>query len=107
MSGRVDRGPDKKFFGPYLHELEPNYTIIFEQWDINSWMITYQYPAFMCKAATLPREKLVKAWTTYLDASREKRTGGVAFVNELEDEMRHAGLGSEDCTRVLTIILWG
>ncbi|RYP77924.1 hypothetical protein DL769_003297 [Monosporascus sp. CRB-8-3] len=95
------------FFGPYLHELEPNYTTIFDQWDINSWMITYQYPAFLCKAATVPREKLVKAWTAYLDAPREKRAGGVAFVNELEDEMRHAGLGSEDCARVLMIILWG
>ncbi|KAI1074866.1 cytochrome P450 [Whalleya microplaca] len=95
------------FFGPYLHELQPNYTTIFDQWDVNSWMITYQYPTFLCKAATVPREKLVKSWTAYLDAPRERRAGGVAFVNELEDEMRHAGLGSEDCARVLMIILWG
>lgn len=95
------------FFGPYLHELEPQYTTIFDQWDINSWMITYQYPAFLCRAATVPREKLVKAWTAYLNTPRERREGGVAFVSELEDEMRHAGMDSEDCARVLMIILWG
>ncbi|KAI1821858.1 cytochrome P450 [Xylaria intraflava] len=95
------------FFGPYFAELEPNFTDIYDQWDINSWMATYQYPGFMAKAATEPREKLVKALMSYLDAPREKRTGGVAYVNEVEAEMRQAGLGTEACARILMIILWG
>ncbi|KAI1320986.1 cytochrome P450 [Xylariaceae sp. FL0255] len=35
------------------------------------------------------------------------RTGSLPFVGELEDEMRHAGLQSSDCARVLMIILHG
>lgn len=95
------------FFGPYFGELEPDYLSIYDQWDINSWMATYQYPNFMAKAATVPRERLVKALMSYLDAPQEKRTGAVVYVNEVEDEMRHAGLGTEASARILMIILWG
>ena len=97
----------RAFFGDCLRELEPRMTSIFDQWDINSWMITYRYPAFMAKAATLPRDRLIKTLTRYLDSPREKRSGGVPFVEELEDEERNAGLSSEDSARILMIILWG
>ena len=97
----------RAFFGEHLRELEPRMTSIFDEWDINSWMILYQYPKYIARAATKPRDQLVKALTRYLDAPREKRSGGVPFVNELEDEERHAGLSSEDSARILMIILWG
>ncbi|KAI0539579.1 cytochrome P450 [Xylaria digitata] len=42
-----------------------------------------------------------------LDSPREKRIGGVAYVNEVEGDMRQAGLGTEACARVLMIIFWG
>ncbi|KAI0386946.1 cytochrome P450 [Hypomontagnella monticulosa] len=70
-------------------------------------MATYEYPSFMAKAATVPRERLVKALIAYIDAPRENRSGAVAYVNEVEDEMRQAGLGNEACARILMIILWG
>lgn len=95
------------FFGPSLCELEPNYRLIFDEWDINSWMATYSYPSFMAKAATVPREKLVKIMMAYLDGPLERRAGNVAYVAELEEEMRHAGLDSETCARILFIIMWG
>ncbi|KAI0513197.1 cytochrome P450 [Xylaria bambusicola] len=95
------------FFGPLFAELQPDYTESYDQWDINSWMATYQYPNFMAKAAYEPRERLIKTLVAYLDAPKEKRTGCVAYVNEVADEMRHAGLGTEACARVLMIILWG
>lgn len=97
----------RTFFGEYLRELEPRMTAIFDEWDINSWMITYRYPSFMAKAATLPRDRLIRTLTRYLEAPREKRSGGVPFVNELEDEERCAGLSKQDSARILMIILWG
>ena len=97
----------RAFFGEYLRELEPKMTSVFDEWDINSWMITYKYPAFMNKAATEPRDRLIETLTRYLNSPREKRAGGVPFINELEDEERHAGLGNEDSARILMIILWG
>lgn len=97
----------RAFFGEYLREIEPHMTQIFDDWDINSWMITYRYPMFMAGAATKPRDKLIQSLTRYLESPREKRSGGVPFVNELEDEERHAGLSNEDSARILMIILWG
>ncbi|KAG6356249.1 hypothetical protein INS49_015636 [Diaporthe citri] len=95
------------FFGPYLSELEPDYRLIYDQWDINSWMSTYSYPSFMAKPATVPREKLVKVIMGYLDGPPERKSENVAYVSELEQEMRHAGLDSETCARILMMILWG
>ncbi|KAK8093350.1 cytochrome P450 [Apiospora hydei] len=95
------------FFGPYLEEQTPGFLTVYDQYDINSWMATYQYPDFMAKSVTVPRERVVKGITAYLDTPRKKRRGGVAYVNELEDEMRQAGLDTDTCARVLFIILWG
>lgn len=97
----------RAFFGEYLQELEPQMTLIFDQWDNNSWMIPYQYPAFMAKAAIEPRDRLIKTLNRYLNSPRERLSGGVPFVRELVDEEHHAGLSTEDSARILMIILWG
>ena len=97
----------RAFFGDYLRELEPNMTLIFDDWDINSWMVTFRYPSFMAKAAINPRNRLIRTLTRYLETPLEKRSGGVPFVKELLDEERQAGLSSEDSARILVIILWG
>ncbi len=96
------------FFGPTLLDLEPAFVEHFEQFDLNSWMVTYQVPDAFARAATEPREKMVRAITQYLDTPRhERKDGRIAFMDECEDEMRQAGLNSEDGARVLFIIIWG
>lgn len=97
----------RAFFGEYLQELEPQMTLIFDQWDINSWMIPYKYPAFMAKAAIQPRDKLIKTLNQYINSPRETWSEGVPFIRELVDEERYAGLSTEDSARILMIILWG
>ena len=97
----------RAFFGEYLRELEPMMTVIFDQWDVNSWMMVYQVPGILAKAATKPRDRLIEVFKRYLESPRELRSGGVPFVNELEDEEKHAGLSAEDSARILMIILWG
>ena len=97
----------RAFFGEYLRELEPMLTTIFDEWDCNSWMMVYQVPKIMAKRATVPRDRLIEVFKHYLESPQEKRAGGVPFVNELEDEDRHAGLSTEDSARILMIILWG
>jgi hypothetical protein len=98
---------NRTWFGDYLQELEPNMRLIFDQWDYNSWRITYQVPSFMAKPATRPRDRLIQTLTKYFYTPRETRTGGIPFINELQDECMHAGLGNEDIAGILMIILWG
>ncbi|KAL8969942.1 MAG: hypothetical protein Q9197_004074 [Variospora fuerteventurae] len=95
------------FFGGYLNEVEPQMTLILDEWDWNSWMMTFQYPSFMARAAIKPRDQLIGALTRYLKAPPEKRSGGVPFISELLDEELNAGLSVEDSARILLIILWG
>ncbi|KAK7983403.1 hypothetical protein PG989_010805 [Apiospora arundinis] len=96
------------FFGKTFREIQPDYKTLFDAWDFNSWMMTYQYPHFLAKAATRPRNALFKALTQYLDMPRDERDReSVPFVNELQDELENGGLGSEDIARVLFVILWG
>ena len=95
----------RAFFGDFLFALEPNLPVIFDDWDINSWMMVYQVPGLMARAATKPRDRLIEIFKRYLESPRELRSGGVPFVNELEAEEKHAGLSSEDSARILMIIL--
>ena len=96
----------RAFFGEYLLELEPSLTQTFKAWDENSWMMTYQYPLFLAKAAVQPRDRLINALTQYFEAPQEKRKGEVYLVRELEDEQRHAGLSNSDSARIFMIIYW-
>ena len=97
----------RAFFGDYLTQIEPQMTSIYDEWDINSWMITYRYPSFLTKPATRPRDRLIEAFKRYLEAPLEQRPGGVPYIDELHQECRQAGLTSEDSARIMFIILWG
>ena len=96
----------RSVFGDYLLEVEPSLPEIFQSWDENSWMITYQYPAFLASAATKPRDRLIQAFTHYLETPREERGKTGYFVNEEEDEERHAGLSTKDSAKLMMIISW-
>ncbi|KAK6829637.1 hypothetical protein PG987_010221 [Apiospora arundinis] len=63
------------FFGKTFREIQPDYKTLFDAWDFNSWMMTYQYPHFLAKAATRPRNALFKALTQYLDMPETNGTG--------------------------------
>jgi hypothetical protein len=96
----------KAFFGESLTKLLPDMSLVFDQWDMNSWMMTYQYPAFLAKAAIIPRDKLIRALTQYFELPLEERLDAVPFVAELDDEQRNAGLDTPDGARIFMIIYW-
>ncbi|KAM7214823.1 Cytochrome P450 [Rhypophila decipiens] len=97
------------FFGPSLvDEIEPDTISLFDSFDANSWMLAYQYPSFLAKQATMPRENLVRALQTYLDSVADKKDNdehNPVFAPVIE-EMKSAGLSHEDCARVLLVMFW-
>lgn len=93
------------FFGPEINEMEPNLARLWDNWSLNSWMLSYGYPAFLTTSVTEPRDRMIKVVTDFMNIPFSERRGGTPFVRELETEMRHAGLAQEDCAKVLVIIL--
>ncbi|KAF2837773.1 cytochrome P450 monooxygenase [Patellaria atrata CBS 101060] len=97
------------FFGQYLRDIEPNFTTLMDAWDDNAWMMTYQYPPFLAKAAIEPRDKLIKALKQYFDTPVDERPtrSTVPLINEVEAEKKQGGLSTEDIARTLLMVLWG
>jgi hypothetical protein len=93
------------FFGPEINEMEPNLARLWDNWSLNSWMLSYGYPSFLTTSVTEPRDRMIKVVTDFMNIPFSERRGGTPFVRELEKEMRHAGLAQEDCAKVLVIIL--
>ena len=97
----------RAFFGNSLPKLLPGINSIFDRWDMNSYMTTYQYPTLLSKAAIVPREQIIKALTQYLELPKSERSDAVPLIEELEEEQHHAGLSNEDSARIFMIIYWG
>ncbi|PWY88572.1 cytochrome P450 [Aspergillus sclerotioniger CBS 115572] len=95
------------FFGPRLLELEPNLRTILNEWDFESWRVSYKLPSVLAKRATRLRDWLVDILTDYYSVPAEQRPGSVAFVNELYDDCKHAGLPDRDISGIMFTILWG
>lgn len=93
------------FFGPYINEMEPDLASVWDNWSLNSWILSYGFPSFLTAGATVPREKMIKLVRKWMQVPKNERRGGTAFVKELEAEMEHAGLSQDDSARVLVIIL--
>lgn len=95
------------FFGQYHRELLPYKTTISDEWVLNSWMIIYQSLDHLAQAAMRPRGGLIKTFNHYLDSPRDRRSGGVPSVNEVEDEERQARLNDDDSARILLVTSLG
>lgn len=96
----------KAFFGQKFLDIQPDFQQIFDEWDQNSWRVTYQLPKFLAKAATQPRDLLIQSMTQLLESSLDD-DDAVPFMRELEAETRNAGLSTQDCAGIFMIILWG
>ncbi|PYI05537.1 cytochrome P450 [Aspergillus sclerotiicarbonarius CBS 121057] len=95
------------FFGTRLLELEPHLRSILKEWDFESWRVSYKLPAVLAKRATRLRDRLVDVLTHYYSLPAEQRPGSVAFVNEVYDDYKHAGLSDRDTAGIMFTILWG
>ena len=96
----------RAFYGDLLLDIEPAMADLFKDWDENSWMTTYQYPAFMAKAATVPRNQLMKALRSYIDSPADLKKDALPLVRELEQEHERAGISSDDSARHAFIFVW-
>ena len=92
----------RAFFGDALVDTEPMVVRDFLEFEEYNWMILYQYPSFLAKKMSAPRERILQSFTRYvsLPPQRKQDTLGQA----MDTEQIQAGIGIHDRAVVLQLI---
>ena len=84
------------FYGERLLQLAPHLLETYIEFDKHSWMIFYKYPALFARPMSVPKEKIVQAFTAYYQLSPEDRPGQAWYLQALESEQRKIGMNDRD-----------
>jgi hypothetical protein len=80
------------YFGPLINELEPDLASVWDNWSLNSWMLSYGFPRIIATSATEPRDRLVNLISTYMNMPLDQRPGITPFIRDLEADLKHSDL---------------
>ncbi|KAK6197110.1 hypothetical protein LQW54_010905 [Pestalotiopsis sp. IQ-011] len=90
------------YFGDVLDQVDPKYADSYIVFDEVIWKMLYQYPGFLCRDMTAPRDHMMASLKAYFDIPREKRRDQAAWIiNTIEDEMRAIGVDNENLAIVV------
>lgn len=85
------------YFGDVLDKIDPFYPNAYIIFDEVVWKMLYQYPSFLCRDMTAPRDQMMTSLKTYFQLPKSQRRGQAAWiVNAMEDEMRAIGVDDEN-----------
>ena len=84
------------YFGDVLSRIDPAYQDSYIVFDEVIWKMLYQYPAFLCRDMTAPRDRMMASLKRYFQLPREQRRDQAAWIiNAMEDEMRAIGVDDD------------
>lgn len=84
------------FYGERLLQMAPDLLDTYIKFDQHSWMIFYKYPAMFAKPMSVPKEKIVQAFTAFYQLSPEDRLGMAWYLQALESEQRKISMNDRD-----------
>ena len=85
------------YFGDVLSQVNPNYPITDLEFDELIWKMLYQYPSFLCRDMTAPRDQMMASLKAYFQIPQSQRREQAAWIiNAMEDEMRALGVDDEN-----------
>lgn len=99
-------GATTSFFGPALLRVEPALFENFFSFDDKSWKLAYKIPAPWANDMIAAKLTAQNALTRYLDVPKEQRPGACFLVENLEKELRAAGMESSDIAAYLMMYYW-
>lgn len=90
------------YFGDVLDHIDPNYATSYVVFDEVIWKMLYQYPAFLCRDMTAPRDQMMASLKAYFQVPPQQRRPQAAWIiNAIEDEMRAIGVDDENLAIVV------
>lgn len=85
------------YFGDVLDKVDPSYPNAYIVFDEVVWKMLYQYPSFLCRDMTAPRDQMMASLKAYFQLPRNQRRDQAAWIiNNMEDEMRSIGVDDEN-----------
>lgn len=85
------------YFGDVLDQVDPDYPTAYIVFDEVIWKMLYQYPSFLCRDMTAPRDKMMASLKAYFQIPPSQRRDQAAWIiNAMEDEMRALGVDDEN-----------
>lgn len=85
------------YFGDVLDRVNPEYPNAYMGFDEVIWKMLYQYPSFLCRDMTVPREKMLESLRAYFQLPPSERRDQAAWlINTMEDEMKALGVDDEN-----------
>ena len=86
----------RAFYGDALVDISPQIVRDFLDFDKQSWMLLYQYPSFLARAMTTPRNLVAKAFDRYVALDPGKKKDAAPYTKALEALQIEAGVSSGD-----------
>lgn len=85
------------YFGDVLDQVDPDYPTAYIVFDEVIWKMLYQYPSFLCRDMTAPRDQMMASLKAYFQIPPSQRRDQAAWIiNAMEDEMRALGVDDEN-----------
>ncbi|KAL8827932.1 MAG: hypothetical protein Q9170_006814 [Blastenia crenularia] len=86
----------RSFYGDALVNTSPQMVRDFLVFDKQSWMLLYQYPSFLAKAMTAPRNLVTQAFDRYVALEEKKKEDAAPYTKALEALQIEAGVSRRD-----------
>lgn len=93
-------------YGHQLISLSPDFITHFSNFDTNSWMLLYHYPAFLAGPCNIPKRKVLSALTAYFSLPSSSRHDIAPFLQIIEAEQRKISLSNADIASSAFIFYW-
>lgn len=84
----------RAFYGDALVDTEPTVVHDFLEFDQHDWMLLYQYPAFLAKKMSAPRERVLQCIARYLSLPSQRTQDSPA--HDLNAQLVQAGMSTRD-----------
>ena len=95
------------YFGNYLAAIDPSLVHTLIRFDMLAWQIFYQYPPFLSREMNRERDTIIRALTTYFEASPDQRPGEAWFTRSMEKEYRMLGFTDKEIATIMMFTYWG